>query len=169
MNTENISLLNSITTFINEIGIPCKEGSVREDSFLQGVDIINGGIVYDAQKLLSPGDLLHEAGHVAVLTKSDRIGVTSPEVSGDMEPGGVEMAAIAWSWAALKYLGIAPEIVFHKEGYKGDSEVLIDNFSNGRFIGASLLQWMGMTNTMKEDGTEIGIVYPAMMHWLRQN
>ena len=79
--------------------------------------------MYDAQKLLSPGDLLHEAGHVAVLTKSDRIGVTSPEVSGDMEPGGVEMAAIAWSWAALKYLGIAPEIVFHKEGYKGDSEV----------------------------------------------
>lgn len=49
-------------------------------------------------------------------------------------------------------------MVFHEAGYKGGSEAFISNFSAGRYPGAPLLQWMGMT-TVKE--------FPAMTLWLR--
>lgn len=168
MTDKNEQLLTQITEFIQSIGIPCSAGIVAEGSFLPGVDIVNGAIVYDAEKLLSPGDLLHEAGHIAVLKNEDRQLVTSPNVSGDVDEGAAEMAAIAWSWAALKHLDIEPEIVFHNDGYKGDAENLIENFSNGRHIGASLLQWMGMTTEQKNGDTSTESVYPVMQHWLRQ-
>ncbi|MCB0695938.1 MAG: hypothetical protein KDC07_01155 [Chitinophagaceae bacterium] len=168
-NTNNIELLNKITEFINSIGISCKPSSVKRDSFLPGVDIINGGIVYDADQLLSPGDLLHEAGHIAVLKEQDRKDVTSPEVSGDLDPGGAELSAIAWSWAALKHLDIDPEVVFHDQGYKGDADNIIDNFRREHYFGVSMLQWFGMTNERQHDGTGGDILYPAMQYWLRQN
>lgn len=168
MTGENKQLLIQITAFIQSIGIPCSEGVVDEDSFLPGVDIVDGAIVYNAEKLLSPGDLLHEAGHIAVLKMEDRQLVTSPNVSGDVDEGAAEMAAIAWSWAALKHINIPPHIVFHKDGYKGDSENIIANFSENRFFGVSMLQWFGMTTERKSDDTHNDAIYPAMQHWLRQ-
>lgn len=162
----NKTLFATITGFINDIGIPCKEGTVKTDSFLPGVDIVNGGLIYDAETILSPGDLLHEAGHVAVLSEEDRADVNSGKINGDIDEAGVEMAAIAWSWAALTYLDVAPEVVFHEHGYKGSGETIIKNFSEERYLGVSLLQWWGMTNEPQQalNGKPS---YPNMEHWLR--
>ena len=163
---DNRQYLESITSFINNIGISCVEGIVQESSFLPGIDIVNGSIVYDVQKIQSAGDLLHEAGHIAVLLPEHRVSVTSPDVNGDLQPGGAEMAAIAWSWAAANYLKVPPEVVFHPEGYHGESNAIIDNFSNGHYFGVSLLQWFGMT--YERPATNIsGAIYPAMHNWLR--
>ncbi len=159
--------LDSIKKFINEIGINCIEGEVRADSFLPGVDIVNGCLVYKESTLLSPGDLLHEAGHIAVLKPTDRACVSSPNVNGDLEAGGAEMAAIAWSWAALQYLDIDPAIVFHSNGYHNGSESIIENFSKGHYFGVSLLQWFGMTTEKRNGDGELGSVYPEMKVWLR--
>lgn len=159
--------LEIITQFINDIGIPCNPGLVRSDSFLPGVDIVDGRIVYDASVLLSPGDLLHEAGHVAVLKPGDRANITSPDVNGDLQEGGAEMAAIAWSWAALQYLQIPPEMVFHEQGYKGGGDAIIENFSNERYLGVSLLQWFGMTKEKKSTNADVDPIYPKMKYWLR--
>ena len=76
------------------------------------------------------------------------------------------MAAIAWSYAATLHLNIDPAVLFHNSGYKGDAENLLENFQAGRYIGAPLLQWYGMTI----DGTneeKDRAAYPKMIHWLR--
>lgn len=162
--------LESIKDFLHEIGIPCRAGTVREDSFLAGIDIQNGQIIFDEQRMLSCGDLLHEAGHISVLKSEDRKNVTSPNVSGDMDEGGAEMGAIAWSWAALKHLDIAPEIVFHKEGYKGSAENIIENFSNKRYFGVSILGWLNMTTdptNVSDEERATKTIFPKMSNWLR--
>ena len=163
----SIDTLRKIVAFVNGIGVPCREGDVQPDTFLPGVDIVNGAIIYDTKRLVSPGDILHEAGHIAVLSKEDREKVSSPDVSGDLQPGGAEMAAIAWSWAAIQHLGIAPDVVFHEKGYHGESPQIIMNFSNRRYFGVSLLQWFGMTVERTSENEKVAI-YPEMKHWLRQ-
>jgi hypothetical protein len=76
------------------------------------------------------------------------------------EDPGFEMAAIAWSWAALVHLRLDPAVVFHEEGYRGGSQSLIDNFSMGRFIGGPMLRWMGMIADERH--------FPSMSRWLRE-
>ena len=157
---------NTIIEFINRIGITCKPCNLMDDTFLPGIDIKNGTVWYDPEKMKYPGDLLHEAGHVAVLLPQDRKTVSGPnDINGDLQAGGAEMAAIAWSWAALTHLNLPPETVFHPEGYKSGSTSLIENFTNEQYMGHYLLAWMGMTTVAPADQTSK--VYPAMEHWLR--
>lgn len=160
--------LSAITSFLESIGIPCQAADLGDNTFLQGVDIRDGRILYDIKKLISPGDLLHEAGHMAVLRPEVRAVVTSPDISGSLSPPAAELAAIAWSWAALQHLELQPEVVFHEKGYRGDSEAIIENFSNRRYVGVSILQWLGMTI---EDKTQSNVegTYPALTNWLRPN
>ena len=81
---------------------------------------------------------------------------------------GDELAALAWSWAALTHLDLAPEVVFHPDGYKGESAWLIGIYTNGNDIGVPLLQWMGMTvERHKAEEAEIS-PFPAMTRWLRE-
>ena len=81
---------------------------------------------------------------------------------------GHEIASIAWSWAALKHLGLDPEVVFHPDGYRGESQWLIETFSNGGNLGVPLLQWMGFT-AEPDKAEEWGLApFPAMARWLRE-
>lgn len=165
---EHKNELDKIVSFINSIGIDCRPGVVAATSFLPGVDIVNGSILFDEMMMLSSGDLLHEAGHIAVLTSKHRESVSSPDVSGDLDSGGSEMAAIAWSWAALTHLKINPDVVFHENGYHGGSASIIENFSTQRYFGVSVLQWLGMTKEKKVDQElQTDAVYPGMKSWLR--
>ena len=56
--------------------------------------------------------------------------------------------------------GIPPEVVFHPDGYKGDSEWLLDNFRNKSYIGLPYLQWMKIFEK-QADGTL------KVLSWLR--
>lgn len=159
--------LSTIVNFLNEIGITCQATTITTDTFLPGISIKKGGIYYDEQLLLSPGDLLHEAGHICILSQEDREKVHESEnVSGSkLDDGGAEMAAIAWSWAALQHLNIPPEIVFHEDGYKGDAPTLIEAFTNGGGLGIALLGWLGMTNQpTNNQSTENA--FPKMNTWV---
>lgn len=151
-----------ITDFLREIGLEIVSDSIADETFLPGVTIRGGVLVVDEAKLKFPGDLLHEAGHLAVVPseRRKRLGSYVGQKAGE------EMMAIAWSYAALVYLGLEPSVVFHPEGYKGDSECLIENFTNGRYIADSTLQWMGLTYNKKTAG-KLGIApYPNMIKWL---
>lgn len=156
-----------IVDFLAEIGTTVERRSIHRETFLPGVTIEQGKLVVDQSKLKHPGDMLHEAGHIAVTGQSDRTMMSGTIELPDAQSGGQEMAAIAWSYAALCHLGLDPAVLFHEEGYKGDSQSLIENFSQGRYFGVPLLQWFGMTLDEASATLENAKPYPHMIKWLR--
>ncbi|HTU46002.1 MAG TPA: hypothetical protein VMF91_13115 [Bryobacteraceae bacterium] len=153
-----------IGRFLESIGIAVRAGEVPEGSILPGIRIEDGGLVVDEARLLYPGDLLHEAGHLAVLTGECRA-MQGPDAGADL---GNEIGAMCWSYAAAVYLQLDPAVVFHPHGYRGASESYLENFREGRYPGVPLLQWMGLTADEK-NARELGVApYPHMMRWLRE-
>lgn len=151
-NTENI------INFLTRVGFKVERSKLSGNTFLPGIRIANGTIFVDEENLSYPGDLLHEAGHLAVVSPAER-----ENWSGDFEnAGGLELGAIAWSYAACLEIGLQPEIVFHNDGYKGEADWLIETIEGGSQIGVPILQWKGMTNTCNK------YKYPKMENWLSQ-
>lgn len=161
---------NRIVKFVREIGLSIESKSLEIETFLPGIAIDNGGLKIDSARLLSPGDILHEAGHLAVLRPPERA-----KMSGNAgADGGEEMAAIAWSYAAAQKIGLPLEILFHDKGYKGQADWLCEHFreSNHGRIGVPLLSYFGMTNMPSRNNetaaTATATAFPEMTHWLRQ-
>ncbi len=161
--TEN-GLVSTIVEFLRGVGIIVCEAEVQEPTFLPGILVDHGTLRLDRSKLQYPGDLLHEAGHLAVM-KPERRGRAHVDVG---KSGGEEMAAIAWSYAAALHLQLDPTVVFHEGGYRGGSQSLIENFAHGHYIGVPLLQWMGMTTEPKPAQANGAETYPKMFKWLRE-
>jgi hypothetical protein len=152
-----------ITQFLTGIGIAVRAGELSQPTFLPGMSVDGGVLVIDESRLRYPGDLLHEAGHLAVMSPEQRA-VAGPEMGDD---GGFEMAATAWSYAAALHIGLNLRIVFHPDGYYGSSESIIENFGAGRYFGVPILEWLQMTADAKR-ATELGVpAYPNMLCWLR--
>ena len=156
-----------VVAFLTEIGITVRRGNMDQPTFLPGLRLDQGELVVDEAKLAHPGDLLHEAGHIAVTEGAER-----RDLNDDIEMpiaigGGFEMAAIAWSYAAAVHLELDPAVVFHEAGYKGGSASLLENFAIGHYIGVPVLQWVGMTYdeaAAEEAGAK---PFPHMIKWLR--
>lgn len=156
-------LVGQIIGFIRDIGIAVETCELGDDTFLPGIAVRGGTIRVDPGRLRYPGDLLHEAGHIAVTPAAQRAAMGDD--AGD-EPAD-EMMAIAWSWAASVYLGLDPGVVFHPDGYKGDAQWLIETFGTGHYIGLPMLQWIGLSADPQR-AAELGVApYPAMLRWLR--
>jgi hypothetical protein len=160
-------LTEKIVNFLNGIGIPVHEGSIPCDSFLPGLHIVDGSLIYDVAALQWPSDLLHEAGHIATMPACMRNQLNdsldeSPQVS---HAGEIE--ATAWAYAAILHLGIASSILFHEGGYHGKSSALVTTYDLGVYPGCYGLAQAGMT-LLGADAIQAGIVpYPHMIKWLR--
>jgi hypothetical protein len=152
-----------IAGFLNSIGIPMQAGAVPPDAFLPGIAVTPQGLLVDETALLYPGDLLHEAGHLAVAAPATRFALDNA-VSNDPAE---EMMAIAWSYAAVVHLGIDPTIVFHTQGYKGGAASILENFQAGRYFGVPMLQYHGMCADAQRAAASGVRAYPYMHHWLR--
>jgi len=161
-------LTETIIDFVESVGIKVFKMPIAGDTFLPGLQLKDGALVIDTEKLLYPGDILHEAGHLATMPPSVRK-TMSDDLPPTEENQGGEMMALAWSYAAIKYLNMDPHVVFHADGYKGGSENLIENFSEGRYIGLPLLQWVGMAYDEKNATEYNKPPYPHMINWLREN
>ncbi len=162
--TNDILLTTSIS-FINLIGLETVFCTLTdEECFLPGLFISNGKILIDKEKLLYPGDIIHEAGHLAVIPSAERATISGPDIARRTDAASEEMMAIAWSYAACKHLSVDPVFVFHEEGYKGGGKNIIDDFDAGRYFGVPVLQWLGMTVTNSGNNSEN---YPVMQKWLR--
>lgn len=151
-----------IVEFLREIGLEVRTAGLSEHTFLPGITIDRGGVVYDPARLTYPGDLLHEAGHVAFTPARDR-----PQLSGHATSDlGEEIAAIAWSYAAAVHIEIDPSHVFHDGGYRGGSRAFVENFREGRFVGVPMLEWAGMAEEKTRRNTP-AVAFPRMLKWLR--
>jgi hypothetical protein len=156
----------TIISFIRSIGIAVIEEAIEADTFLPGILIRNGELVIDKNKLLYPGDMLHEAGHIAVVKAPDRVAMNG-NLKEDDNSAAKEMMAIAWSYAACVHLNIDPHIVFHEQGYKNAGASLVENFEAGRFFGTPMLDWCGMTNDPGRN-KNANPVFPQMIRWTRE-
>lgn len=157
------STVTAILKFFDDISLKYSLTELAERTFLPGIKIHQGGLLIDVQKLEFPGDLLHEAGHIAITPSSKR-----DQLSGDMKDfgheGGDEMSAIAWSWAAMKHIGLDPSILFHAGGYRGASESLASAFSGDQGFGYPLLySWFMCEKPGQPDG------FPKMKCWYRDD
>ena len=160
----NDPLTHKMANFIKEIGIEVIPGKFDEETLIPGIKVAYGKLVVDEDKLKYPGDLLHEAGHLAVMPAYRRL-ISYIDVGNDPAE---EMMAIAWSYAALVKLDLPPEVVFHPYGYKGDSSSLIDSCLQGDCPGLPMLQWLGMSYG-KKGALEAGVSpFPNMIKWLRE-
>ncbi len=139
-----MSMLDATATLIidwlRQIGLTVRLAPLEGGSFLPGVTLEPGGLIVDPERLLYPGDLLHEAGHLATMLPAQRAS-TGSNAGSDM---GDEIAAQTWSYAAAVHLSLAPEIVFHPTGYHNSATRLIEVYRDGK-AGVPLLQWMGLT------------------------
>ena len=156
--TEHKNLTRKITDFLESIGINIVEETLLNNTFLPGIMVKENSIFIDTNKLKYPGDLLHEAGHLAVSEAHLRSLIGTSEIDADWPKDGEEIAAILWSYAACHYLNLDLRIVFHTDGYKNESEWLIEQFSNKNYIGLPLLEWMGLCTSDE---------FPKMKKWLR--
>lgn len=158
-------VLERIFAFLDELGLALRLESLPGDTFLPGIRLVSGGMVVDLARLRFPGDLLHEAGHLAVMSPADRAAAFPQPAD-----AGEEMAAMAWSYAAAVHLGIPAEEVFHPAGYRGGAGSILEQFTKARpgsvTMGVPLLSWMGMTPQQNAvDAVEAP--FPAMRKWLR--
>ena len=161
----NQTVVARIVAFLREIGLEIQSGVVEGATVLPGINVDRGVLVYDPARLKFPGDLLYEAGHLAVKAPAERRQAAS-DLGGDPAE---EMMAIAWSYAAILHLQLPPDVVFHAEGYHSGSQSIIENFGAGRYFGVPMLQWLGLCWDEKR-AKEVGAApSPSMIKWLRMS
>jgi hypothetical protein len=156
--------VDTMINFIRALGIVVREQTFVDSTILPGLSISRGELVVDRARLTYPGDLLHEAGHLAVKLPSERAAV---DHSAGTDPAE-EMMAMAWAWAAGKHLGVPPTVVFHESAYQNaDGATLAKQFEAGHTFGVPLLQAYGMTAEPRCAERLGRLPYPVMTHWLR--
>jgi hypothetical protein len=153
----------TIVAFLDAIGIPVRLAPVTGPTALPGITIADAGLVLDAAASFHDGDLLHEAGHLALLPPSQREMATGT-LAGDA--AGYELGAICWSVAAARQLGLGLDVVFHGDGYRGESDWFAETYASGAAPGLPLVQWAGLTwiPGQEPEGED---PFPTMRQWLR--
>lgn len=156
-----------ILDFLAGIGIPVVETTLPPDSFLPGIVIRDGGLQVDPDRLQWPGDLLHEAGHLAVLPPDLR-GRASDDLADEQGVAHAgETEAMAWAWAAVHAIGLPPEVLMHAGGYHGQSEAVLQMYAVGIIPGLRGLCEIGMTAAHGFSAEPLDVQYPQMRRWLR--
>ena len=149
--------LAQVVAFLRGVGLTVVAEALPDSTFLPAMTVRDGALRYDPAQPGWVGDLLHEAGHLAVTDPAVRD--TLPEVGSDPAE---EMSSLAWSYAAATAIGLPTTTLFHP-AYKGGSDYLIEAFTAGSYIGLPMLQYWGMAARADEDGPH----FPAMRTWLR--
>lgn len=154
-------LVTRLTSFVQSVGIEVQACSINWKTQFPGLDIKGGAVLVDQSQLIHPGNILHEAGHIAVHDPARRMETKF------LPSKGEELSALAWSYAAVVHLGLDAELVFYPGSYQGWDTTLIENFAEGRYVGVPLLQRYGMAAEPRQ-ASELQVEpYPHMLRWVR--
>ena len=154
-------LVTRLSTFVRSIGIEVQGGAIDWKTQFPGLDIKSGTVLVDEEQLIHPGNILHEAGHLAVHDPARR---REPKFSPSR---GEELSALAWSYAATVHLGLSSELIFYPGSYHGWATSLVENFAEQRYLGVPLLQLYGMAIEQRFAAARGLKPYPHMLRWLR--
>jgi hypothetical protein len=176
-----------IIAFGEDIGFAFEEGSTI-GSFIPGIQIGTGmRMVFDRFRLLSPGDLLHEMGHIAILPEPFRSAVhgdvgaclsamtdnwfrenelITHDVNGVQIENPVyrallqasEFEAQAWSYAAAIACDVDPRSVFHTKAYSGEGPIILAIMSVSVHVGITGLAAAGLCVRQS---------FPVLNKWLQ--
>jgi hypothetical protein len=167
-NSSEMALLEQCVDFLNNVvGIETSFRTIGNKSFLPGLLISKGTIIIDKDALEHPGDILHEAGHIAIVPAFERLGLSEKGIIKRKNRESEEIMAIAWSYAACIHLSIDPFFVFHEEGYRGGRDFITDSCRDKNYIGLDMLENIGMTVTEKRSKRSNQPSFPHMIKWLR--
>ncbi len=154
--------------FLQSIGLNIAYGCPSNGTGLLPGFVIEDGVLWiDHDQVRYPGDVLHEAAHIAVVPAAQWPGLNEQAIRARPHSAAEEMMALAWSYAACMHLGFEAEWVFHSEGYLGGGNALAQSFKEGRYVGVPMLQWCGMAFDKPDEAQPSRPVYPAMHCWLR--
>lgn len=158
---------SAIFAFLSGIGLPIAEVTLAADTFLPGIALRAGGLVVDPEKLTWPGDLLHEAGHLAVLPAALRSDAHDDQLNQEEAEHAGELEAMAWAYAAAVQLSLPMEVLIHDGGYNGKSRDLLQMYTFGVYPGLRGLCASGMTAAQGFTPDCGPVQYPQMLRWLR--
>ncbi len=174
MSDQGINNRDNALSFLAEVGIPASKGDVPPDSFLPNITVKDGVIVYNDATHIS--DLLHEAGHLAILPSRFRKSANkdfakiirtmmenvdfsnpdAPEARAAIQCSDVE--ATAWAYAAGKYLGIPDEEIILDHQYEGKGNETRDCLHAKCYFGINGLRAAGFFANVKS--------FPKMERWI---
>lgn len=157
-----------ILDFLAGIGLPVSEAPLPPDTFLPGIVIRDGGLIVDPDRLQWPGDLLHEAGHLAVLPPALRARASDDLAEEQDVAHAGEQEAMAWAWAAVQAIGLPPDVLMHEGGYHGQSAAVLQMYAVGIVPGLRGLCESGMTAARGFTPDPGDVQYPRMLRWLRE-
>lgn len=185
--------LAPIVAFLRTLGFTVEFGQGAAGGFLPGVNIHAGAIHIDPDTLVSPGDLLHEAGHMAVLPRrlhsrlgrdleADAIAAVAAEAGAGI-PADLtlatplqsgELMAQAWSYAAALHLALPPECVFfpgsyHVDTYEGihPMQRWLEAGSHHGALGLARVGMSGYSGIFAAMGDNGLAPFPRMTRWVQ--
>lgn len=173
-----------VANFLREIGLQVVQVE-SASGFVDHVEIVHGAIHLDEHAAVS--DLLHEAGHVAIMPQRYR-----SYLNGNIGPGVKRMLeeltalhlptddplyraaiqtsdceATAWAWAAGKHLGLNDDEIIRDEDYNGGGEHVRLGLAFRGYLGINGLAHAGFC-TVRPNPYRAGIpVYPELARWLQ--
>jgi hypothetical protein len=164
---ESPVVLKKVTDFLKQIGIPIEFRSLDGFCFLPGIQVDGGILNIDIDQLKYPGDIVHEAGHIAVVPAAERATLNEIGIGERPMREAEEMMVIAWSYAVCVELNIDAGFVFHDQGYQTGGSHIAEQFKQGHYVGVPMLQWTGMALEKIDPVNPHRPVYPAMINWMR--
>jgi hypothetical protein len=178
--------LRRVIDFLNEIGLPCSV-SPGVKGFLPGVRIELGTLLVDPNAF--PGDVLHEAGHLATMPGRfrrqasdnidtvlrlmlDTVDFSNPDVGearAAIQCGDPE--ATAWAWAAGEHIGLVPGQIIALSHYGGTGGEIREMLRARAYVGIHGLSSAAFCVTRPGAMEKIrGLpAYPKLAMWLQQD
>jgi hypothetical protein len=153
-------LVARLAAFVQSVGIDVNACKIDWKTLFPGLDIKCGAVLIDEKQVIHPGNILHEAGHIAVHDPARRKDARFTPKKGE------ELSALAWSYAAVVHLGLKAELVFYPGSFQGWDTTLVENFAAGKYIGVPLLQRYGMTIEPRLAAEGVA-PFPHMLRWIR--